>query len=194
MPQARLPDVNTAFIKWRNKAVISLESEKYTACIGALNGFNACLPDKYRVRVSTDEYMLKLAQEKLLVTCSHCATQTDFREVKKSMIVTTPIIELITGLKQQKVWTCAKCKKDNEITQSEFIKTKLPDPYYLGVVPNPPTRKDGIMDRTTYHRKMEAWVWTFIGELEEKASEFREDNWQKSENMAEIEIPDEGDE
>lgn len=180
MPQARLPDVNTAFIKWRNKIVTALEAEKYTAALGSLNNFNACLPKEYQVKVSTDLYNEKLQDEKLLVRCNHCSENIDYRTIKKMVIVCTPIEQLITSSSTKSVWLCSLCNGENLTTRSEFIRAKLPNPYYLGIVPDPPERKDGILDRVTYHRKIEHWAWTMLGELEFKAAQFRDDSWQKA--------------
>lgn len=90
--------------------------------------------------------------------------------------------QLITGQLTKSIWICSLCKKENLTKQSEFIKAKLPNPYYLGVVPDPPKRKDGILDRFTYHKKIEHWCWTMIGELEFKAALFRDDSWQRAIN------------
>lgn len=188
MPQAVLPDINTSFIKWRNKIVTALESLNYTAVHGALNNFNACLEDKYQVHVSTPEYEAKLTAEKLLCTCTKCKKDQDYRLVKKRERRTSALVEMLTGLRFQKIWICDHCKHENIITRTEFTKTKLPNPYYLGVVPDAPERKDGIMDRKGFHRKFEAWVWSYFGELEHAATKYRIDNWQKTENLDQMQI------
>lgn len=188
MPQAVLPDVNTSFIKWRNKIVTALESQNYTAVLGALNNFNACLDEKYAVHVSTYEYDSKLTDEKLLCTCRSCKKPQDFKKVKREERRTTATIEMLTRQKYQKVWICDFCGFENLINQTEFVKNKLPNPYFLGVVPDPPARKDGIMDRKQFHKKFEAWVWTFFGELEHAATRYRIDNWQKTENLDQMQI------
>lgn len=180
MPQARLPDVNTAFIKWRNKIVTALEAEKYTAALGSLNNFNACLPKEYQVQVSTELYEQKLEAEKLMVQCKHCNEQIEYKTIKKMEILCTPQEQLITNHPTKNVWVCSLCQKENLTIKSEFIKAKLPNPYYLGVVPDPPERKDGILDRFSYHKKIEHWAWTMLGELEFKAAQFRDDSWQKA--------------
>lgn len=180
MPQARLPDVNTAFIKWRNKVVTALEAFKYTAAIGSLNNFNACLPKEYQVKVSTILYNEALNAEKLLVHCRQCNEDIDFRTVKRERVLADPLEEMITLKKYKDIWICSLCGKDNLTTTSEFIQAKLPNPYYIGIVPDPPERKDGILDRHEYHRKIERWCWTMIGELEFKAAQFRDDSWQKA--------------
>ena len=36
-PQARLPDVNTAFITYRREAIVSIKSYDHRSCYGALS-------------------------------------------------------------------------------------------------------------------------------------------------------------
>lgn len=187
-PQAILPDINTSFIKWRNKIATALESQNYTAVLGSLNNFNACLDDEFTVHVSTEEYDGKLAAEKLLATCEHCKKQPDFRNVEKTQRRTSAMVELLTGKKYQTVWECTECGKQNLLDSTHFTRTKLPNPIFLGVVPDPPTRKDGIMDRKGFHRKFEAWVWSFFGELEHAATRYRIKHWQKTQNLDQLQI------
>ena len=182
MPQARLPDVNTAFIKWRNKVVTALEAEKYTAALGSLNNFNACLPKEYQVKISDELYAQKLEDEKLLIHCKHCNEDIDYRTIKKQKILCNSAEQLLTSQLTKNIWICSLCKKENLTTHSEFTKANLPNPYYLGIVPDPPKRTDGILDRFSYHKKIEHWCWTMIGELEFKAAQFRDDSWQKAIN------------
>ena len=180
MPQARLPDVNTAFIKWRNKVVTALEAGKYAAAIGSLNNFNACLPKEYQVKVSNDLYAQKLAAEHLLVHCKQCGEDVDYRFVKKLNVLCDSLEQTITRQKFKNVWVCSACQKDNLTNITEFTKAVLPNPYYIGVVQDPPVRKDGILDRHTYHKKIEKWCWTMLGELEFAAAKFRDDSWKKA--------------
>lgn len=180
MPQARLPDVNTAFIKWRNKIVTALEAEKFTAAVGSLNNFNACLPKEYQVQVSSELYAQKLGDEKVLVHCAKCNNDVDYRHVRKMEGVCSPSESLVSQTLVKAMWICSLCQAENLTTRSEFIKTQLPNPSYLGVVQDPPKRKDGILDRHSYQKKLEHWVWTMMGELEFKAAKYRDDSWQKA--------------
>ena len=124
-------------------------------------------------------YAQKLAAEKLLVHCSNCNEDVDYRFVKKLKVLCDSLEQTIIRSKYKNVWICSACQKDNNTNTTEFTKAFLPNPYYLGVVPDPPERKDGILDRHTYHKKIEKWCWTMIGELEFKAAKYRDDSWQK---------------
>ena len=57
-------------------------------------------------------------------------------------------------------------------------------------MPEPPKREDGLMSRKNYHKNMEIWTWTFMGELEERCGKLRHDFLNREEGMLE-EITDE---
>ena len=59
--------------------------------------------------------------------------------------------------------------------------TILKQPYYLGVVPMPPQRKDGLLDRVRYDREFERWAWVMLAELEHKMATYRDANWDRGE-------------
>lgn len=187
MPQAALPDINTSFIKWRNKITYELGNQNYTGVLGSLNNFNACLDDKFTVNISTEEYEQKLADEKLQCVCGKCKKEQNFKEVKKVTQRNSPVLELITRKKYERVWLCPDCKNENLIQGTEFIQKKLPNPYYFGVVPDPPRRRS-TLDKKEFHKKFEAWVWTFFGELEHAATQYRIEHWEKNKNSGDAMI------
>lgn len=190
MPQAALPDINTSFIKWRNKITFELECEHYTAVLGSLNNFNACLDEKFTVQISTEAYNEKIAAEKLMCVCSKCKTEQNYKEVKKVIRRNLPIVELITKRKHEDVWICQKCSYENLIENTDFIQAKLPNPYYFQVVPDPPKRSS-FLDKKEFHKKFEAWTWTFFGELEHAAQMYRVAHWNKNQGMETIQISEE---
>jgi hypothetical protein len=75
----------------------------------------------------------------------------------------------------EKVWECSKCTGINILKDTEFTKQVLPKPHYLKVIPEPPQRKEGLLDRTTYHKKVTEWALTFLNELEAAAQKLRQD-------------------
>lgn len=192
MPQAALPDINTSFIKWRNKITHELEEKNYTAVLGSLNNFNACLDDKFQVQISTQTYQQKLADEKLLCVCMKCTKEHNFREVQKATKRTSAIIELITKKKWEKIWICPGCKNENIVSKTDYLETKLPNPFFFGVVSDPPKR-NSFLEKKEFHRKFEAWTWTFFGELEHAATLYRIEHWDKNKNGEQIAISDEDD-
>lgn len=137
------------------------------------------LPDKYRVKISNVQYRKKLETEKVDIECPKCHQRSDFRTVNKYDLLLNPVQQLLGGRTVERVWLCS-CGKENIISKSKLIELRLPDPTFFGVIEEPPQRRDGLLDRKTYHKKIEKWVWTMISELEKKAADFRDDNWQKA--------------
>ena len=79
--QSRLPDINTAFVKYRNIVTTHLEMNDYTACFGALYALNGLLPDEYRVKISTTEYN-KLTKQDIFIKCGNCNLETEYNKIK----------------------------------------------------------------------------------------------------------------
>lgn len=75
-----------------------------------------------------------------------------------------------------------------------MIQKILGEPYFLKVVPKPPERKDGLMDRATYHNKISVWFWTFIDEIEERLGQFRDDNWSRGDEGEAMDFGETGEE
>ena len=106
-----------------------------------------------------------------------------------------PLVEgILSGRDTSKIWICPKCDNENKILETDIIESQLQQPYYLGVVPFPPQRKEGLQDRHQYDRKVTAWAWNFIAELEEKSTQFREDYKENKNDFEEWEAIDGGEE
>ena len=52
MPQARLPDINTAFIRYRSEVLVGMKKGDWDSMHGSLNGINGLLPQEYQVKIS----------------------------------------------------------------------------------------------------------------------------------------------
>ena len=191
MPQARLPDINAAFTKHRNEVISSLKSQQYDAVFGALYALNALLPEdpvieetklpKYRVVVSDIEF-LKITKPVTFCTCYHCTQTSNYDEVTVFDMLLPIMDQTITGKKFSKSWICPLCKKTCRLRSDDFSETAIKEPSFLGIVPKPPRRQDGLMDRSSYHRKVTQWAWTMLDELECKMAQFRDDNWVKKDS------------
>ena len=185
MPQARLPDVNTAFIMYRREVLQSLNRREYKNCFGSLNAMNSLLPKEYRVQIDTEGFNAKIRTD-IIAACSKCKHEHVYEDIK-IYDLTLPFMEsILTGLKSVKAWTCCKCRYTNKLTYTKMAKTVLQEPYYLTLVPSPPTRKTGVRDRNRYHNEVVDWVWTMIKEVEERLAQFRDDNWHKSSEMMDL--------
>lgn len=208
--QSLLIDVNTGFIKHRLVVLSSLLSENYAAVIGSLDAMNALLPDKYRVVVDTDEYLSRI-RGNMVALCSYCTitkevddgegktkivklpAPTDYETIRTYPKLLRSWDAWLYGSKYMEVWRCPKCKQENDIRYTEFEKTILKEPHYLGIIEAPPIKTIGILDRSTYPIKFERWARKFLAELEAAAGRFRaEYKPKKGENPDGIMIDTEG--
>ena len=178
--QSRLPDINTSFNTYRTRAIMAIDSKKHTVCIGALYALNGLLPPEYRIDIDDDLYHEK-TRTNIFAVCSnkHCNNETDYNLIKISTISVSPAQSLLTGRKEERIWKCPKCKTQNVLHKTKMIKTTLKEPYFLKVVPSPPQRQDGILDRKSFNRSFERWAWTLLDELEERMAQYRDDNWER---------------
>ncbi len=179
MPQARLPDINTRFIKFTNEAISSWKSENYDACLGSCYALNGLLAPEYRVTISTKDYEDKIKHD-LLVVCNHCTAQSKHREANLFNRLCSSSLRYILDEKFEQVWTCPQCHHDNILLKTHMIDKIAKEPNYLKVVAKPPERKEGMMARTTFHKKFSQWFWNFMDELGAQMALFRDDNWQRS--------------
>jgi len=149
---------------------------------GSLYSWNALLPRnkdedgllKYRIRISDIDYE-KATAINSEAQCTKCEACTDYTKIRVFDLIVPLTVEILSGDKTSKVWICPKCKLENLIIDTDILETHLQEPYYLGIVPKPPTRKEGLSDRGSYDRKVTSWAWNFVAELEEKSTQFRED-------------------
>ena len=129
---------------------------------------------KYRIRISDIEYN-KLTAVNTEAQCNQCEAFTDYSKIRIFDMLVPLVVEILSGSATSKVWICPKCKDENIITDTDILENHLQEPYYLGVVPKPPQRKEGLQDRGSYDRKVTNWAWNVIAELEERSTQFRED-------------------
>lgn len=189
MPQARLPDINTAFIKYRNEVSNGLKSGNYDSVFGALYAINALLPEepidpdtkfpKYRVVISDIDYK-RLTKPTTYCKCYHCEKDSKYDDVVVFDMILPFTEQIVAQKKRTKAWVCPFCKKNCIIRPDDFTETAVKEPSFIGVVPKPPRRQEGLMDRSMYHRKVVQWSWTTLDELEAKMAQFRDDNWTKN--------------
>lgn len=186
--EAILPDLNTGYIKYRNKIIDSIDSGKILNAIGSLYATNGMLPKEHQIIIDDDLYNEKIKQT-TIAKCNHCKseyprlddktkteerpTEHNFHDVRVYTIMIPLLASYVSGNEYDKVWKCSKCNKVNRLTRTKFIKTALQKPYFLQVMPNPPSRKDGLIDRQTYFKKIRKWAWSFLDELEYQMGEYR---------------------
>jgi hypothetical protein len=184
--QARLPDINTAFITYRRELLQGLQNKNYTNCIGSLNAMNSLLPKEYRVQISTIEFEDKIRQD-VQATCTGCERQVDYHKIHVFDLALPFLESVLSRNKTTKSWICDTCKCINRLSMTRIAKTILQEPYHLTLVPSPPVRKTGIRDRNQYHHEFMKWVWRMDNEIEERLGQFRDDNWHKANEMYDYE-------
>lgn len=183
--QAVLPDLNTALIRFRAMVTSHLERRDYTGCFGSLYAMNGILDPEWRVQVSTEEYN-RLTKQDIFVKCKGCTKDINYNLIKIHNLLLQPITSFISGHNYEKVWICPKCKIDNKLSCTEMKQTEIQPGGFLHVVPEPPRREEGVMDRTEYHNRVSQWVWTFVKEIEERCGEERKAYLNREDSMLDI--------
>ncbi len=185
MPQARLPDINTAFVTYRREILNNLKSQKYSIVFGSLYSLNGLLPSKYRVQISTPVYESTLHEkEKLMAICKHCSVQTEVKNTNPVEVIQSFEHHYLMSQVRHKIWYCPGCMKANELGETKMVDQVLKKPFFLGVIPDAPQRHEGLMARNTYDMVISQWVWLFLNELEKLMADFRDDNWTKTDEYS----------
>ena len=189
MPQARLPDINTSMITFRNKICKAIDDKEWTDMHGYLLALNGTLPPEYRVLISTIEYN-KIAKEDTTYQCQSCHEQIPKEEIIVFDLLPSAMERLIYADESKKVWNCTKCRGSmpNDLTTTIISVSKLQNPSFLGVVPDAPQRKDGLMDRLKFDMQTKQWGLGTLAELEQKMAKFRDDHWNKGDNEDDMDI------
>ena len=190
--QSYLPDINTKYITYARVVLSNISSKNWTACEGALNSENALLPTEYQITISTNEYNKLTTQNTVAICnfckdkCKHCnedakecSAEINYNDIKVFDLRSDDFMEFVQGEKFDKAWFCPKCNNINKLSHTRMIKSKLPEPHFLKVVPERPIRKDGLLDRSSHDKKSEWWVWNFQNELDYQMALFRAANWNK---------------
>ena len=178
MPQARLPDINTAYVKYRTEAIIALKQKRYNSMHGCLIAINALLPAEYQVIISTTDYA-DLSKTDITYQCCSCEVPIPKENVQVFDLIPNSMQLLLHGQNTHKVWNCTKCHALNKLTSTRISQVVLQNPTFLGIVPESPSRTNGLMDRMRFNIEIERWGWLLLGELEFKMGKFRDDNWKR---------------
>ena len=186
-----LPDLNTAWIMDKREFLQSIKSpSNFTAITAYLNSINGALPDEYTIRISSAKYN-EIVQQDLIYPCNHCTTEYEYKDEndktrtetrptehnKNKIIIRTKLLgstlSILSNKKTVQVWQCSKCKQDNLLSKTNPIQTKLAEPYFLRVIPNPPNRTGSLLDRTGYKINFVRWAFQFYNELSHSMSRYR---------------------
>lgn len=172
--QAKLPDINAAWVKERTYFFTCRDMHNWSGMILAIYAMNALLPDEYRITVNTRKYK-DLSDAKIGYVCNHCKEEIPENMIKIRKAIAPLIISYVSQAQTVIFWSCPKCNKENLISQTRQIKETLEKPYYLKVISEAPERKRGIQDRRSYQTEVLQWSGIFFQELEHQLGMYRAD-------------------
>lgn len=188
MGQSLLIDMNSGWYKHKTEVNDGLKTGNYNQVLGSLDALNALLPKEYRVIIDTDDYNRRI-ESNLLAMCGFCSTMTpdpkgkdkdtegpttfEYSKLKRISLLLSSWDQIAYGKKYDDFWCCQKCNNLNRFSNTRFKQRILRKPFYLQVVPEPPLRKMGIEDRSSYHNKFAKWARLFLSELNAAAQKFR---------------------
>jgi len=172
MPQAKLPDINAAFVRYRSYYLSSMDSGNYSGATQALYAINALLPQEYKVEISSTKYEQKIIHN-LTYQCNHCKEEIISNVIRIFDEVLPFFLSVITGNKKRKAWFCPSCKHVNSLLQTKMFQEELQEPYYLKIVPTKPSRVLGVSGRRKFELDVENWLRNFANELEAQIGLYR---------------------
>ena len=124
MPQSRLPDINNAFVSYRNEFKTSMTKKEFKSATGSLFTMNSLLPLEYRVRISSDEYN-RLSKTHRYKQCLVCKKEIDEEDSQVHVINNNVMSMFLSNEKSQRLWHCPECKNWNKIELTPRINQVL---------------------------------------------------------------------
>lgn len=172
--QARLPDINTAIIRYRNHAIYSFTARDNLGCIIALKALNALMPEDYKIELDTKKYEQIVAEKKFLVCCK-CSKEIQYDQKLIFPVILTHMDSVVMGSRSAEMWVCPECQADNYLKYTRIKNVSLQEPFYTGVVRQAPKKAFGIIGRTTYQPEFDKWFEDTLEEIEAKIGKYRTD-------------------
>ncbi len=113
MPTARLPDINTAFARYRAESLDAARNRDYPRAFGAFDARNALVPADvgpdgrplYRVLISNALYR-EAHRHLLIVTCPHCKAMHTRKAVRVLDVRMTASAFALSGRRRLRMWQC----------------------------------------------------------------------------------------
>ena len=172
MAQAKLPDINTAIITYRNALLANLKKRNYHYVIMAVRAIIALMPKDYRITIDTNAYNEAFAKVRM-IKCQYCRAKSQpINSITRTKRVNTALQELIYSEPVTEVWICKKCKRQNPMSNAVTQLAKPPDPYYLEKIPEPPLMTS-FFSRLGYEQDFDHWIQVTLGEIENKIQLYR---------------------
>ena len=195
--QGKLPDLSSKYVYHLTRALNCLDRRDWIGAATGLHALNSVLPDEYQIRTDGIEYNKKIKSE-ILYICNNkdCTMQikemvnegTDEEHIETKTVPTENKIgdvefdtlynntfdSIFTGSSTSRVWVCPKCENISKIKDTQIIKPELQQPYFLGIVPEEPT-KYGLEKGINYEAQFKRWFSGYYQELEHAARNVRID-------------------
>ncbi len=174
MPQAKLPDINNAWVRYRNYGLESIDSKNYSGAVAAIFEIIALFPETYRCEINTEKWN-ELEKDVIIYVCGNCSKENNHDEVKIFNLLLDVTTQFISGSNQETVWNCLGCDNQNRLLSTKVIKSQLSKPHYNKVIREPPNRKQGIMDRVQYDNLMRKWFFESLAETDHQLGLYRDE-------------------
>lgn len=174
MPQAKLPDINNAWVRYRNYGIESIDSQNYSGAVAAIYEMISLFPEKYRLEINTEKYE-DLERDTIIYICNGCKEESNLTSITVYNFTLGLTLSFVSGLKNAQVWDCIKCGSRNMLQNTQVIKSQEAKPHYHKVIPEPPNRKQGIMDRNSYDNKMRVWFFKALEETDHQLGKYRDE-------------------
>lgn len=164
MPQSQLPDLNTIWLKWMDNVNTCLVLKDFMGAISGVYHINAVFGDDNRVEINTEKYN-RLTKEQQKVRCPNCDEEIYWESVRLFDLLNLTLLAQITGQTIDRVWDCPKCGNTNRADETELIKSIFENPRYIGIIPEPPKEKIGIVGKREFARQTRDWVRLALDEI-----------------------------
>lgn len=172
--QSKLPDINNAWVRYRNFGLQCVMERNYIGAIAAIYEINALFPDAYRVEVNTLKFNESVKDE-ITAICTKCQTETNFADLHIFDLLLVTVQSVIAKRETEKVWVCTKCNNVNARSSTRMKRKQHKKPNYTQLIAEPPERINGIQGRTVYHNSMVKWFYDALEELDHQLGKYREE-------------------
>lgn len=187
--QAKLPDINAAIVRYRNNWLHAFDAGDHNAVIISISACIALMPDDYKVEINTEKYYRQIKENKIII-CEYCKEEHPHDDIKTIPVRVSPLKLMIYRKPCETIWYCPNCKKPNIYNSRKVRITKFQQPFYLGIIPEPPQRRFGISDRSSFDTKFKNWFEITVCEVESKIGKYRADYIAQMEGD-DVQVPDE---
>jgi len=174
MPQAKLPDINNAWVRYRNYGLESIDSKNYSGAVAAIFEIIALFPENYRIEINTEKWN-EMEKDTIIFICGGCSKENNRNEIKLYDLILELTVSMVSGLQHETVWKCLGCDYRNRLLNTEVIKSQLKNPHYNKVIRDPPNRKQGVMDRVGYDNLMRRWFFESLAETDHQLGKYRDE-------------------